>query len=771
MNMDEIYEQLDSLYGVDQGKALEEFLLTKIEEAVKSSDTIALIQLLNELIGLYRELGEHEKCVIYCMKLMDIVDSSELKGTMAHATTLLNVANCYRSAGLLKESNALYQQVKSYYDATLPADSMLFASLFNNMSLLFQEMGDYESACDCLERALGISLNYPECRIEQATTYANLANTLMQLDRVNEAKDYLEKSIKLFEADKEPDYHYSAALSGLAEICFVNKEYAKAIKYYEKALSHIEKSVGRNRAYEITLYNLNAAKQKITSLKGLDLSERFFNEYGLPMLQTQFAEYQERIAAGLVGEGSECYGYDDELSLDHDFGPGFCLWLNDEDYDLIGEALQNAYDKLPSEYEGIARIDSNKAAKRVGVFRISDFYRRLLGIESAPQSLNDWLFINDEQFAVATNGKVFIDKLGEFTEVRNKIKDYYPREARLRKIARCAALMSQYGQYNYKRMLSRSDFATAQVCLGKFVEQTMSMVYLLNSQYAPFYKWMRKGMDELVILSDIKDDIDFISGKEVANDSVSVIIEEICTKVLDELVRQKLAKPGDNYLDNHTQEIIAAINEDVAMNKADDNIELIDKIVKLEWEAFDKVINEGGRAFCQDDWETFSIMRKSQYMLWDEEMLLSFVDDFEKANAQGWNIITEKYGRMEETTAPKEYEKIKDSLPFISDEKKQIIEAIVEIQVGMMEEFAKEYPKSAMQARSIHTSEDSLFNTSYETYLRGEISTYSDRTLGLYGRFVARLASEGKNIARMTMENTAKMYGYDSIEVLENKLY
>ena len=87
-----------------------------------------------------------------------------------------------------------------------------------------------------------------------------------------------------------------------------------------------------------------------------------------------------------------------------------------------------------------------------------------------------------------------------------------------------------------------------------------------------------------------------------------------------------------------------------------------------------------------------------------------------------------------------------------------------------MEDFAKQYPKAAGNARTIHTSEDTMFDTSYETYLRGEISTYSDETLDLYGRFIADLCREGKNLAKMTMENTAILYGYQSLEELETKL-
>ncbi len=202
------------------------------------------------------------------------------------------------------------------------------------------------------------------------------------------------------------------------------------------------------------------------------------------------------------------------------------------------------------------------------------------------------------------------------------------------------------------------------------------------------------------------------------------------------------------------------------MNK----LELVESIVKLEWEAFDKVKNEGGRADCQNDFETFNIMRKSQYLNWEEELLESWRDDLLDAKAVGANLITYKYGYMMESTAPAEFEKIKDSMPAVSDAKRAIIDQIVAISVGWMEEFAKEYPKLAGNARSIHTAEDNMYNTSSETYLRGELMTYSDKTLVLYGRFIAALASEGKNLNRMAMEKTVELYGYQSLDDAEGKM-
>ena len=777
MNIERVLEELDGLFAQHKVEEVEPFLLGKIDEASKEGDTASMITLFNEIIGHYRETGEFEKSIAGCKELLMLVEQAGLKGTVAYATTLLNIANACRAAGLLKESMIYYQEVKKIYEKELAPDDFRYASLYNNMSLLFQEMGDYESACDCLERALSIASLYAEARIEVAVTHTNLAASQLKLGRFEEAIDNLKKAFSIFEMDEEKDYHYSGALSAMGEAQYLAGNLEESARYYQLALEQIEKNVGKSKAYELTLQNLNAVTARLRALpmegrafrNGLELCEAFYEEYGKPMIRQKFPEYEHLIAVGLVGEGSECFGFDDQVSRDHDFGPGFCLWITDSVYDEIGEALQRAYEELPSTYMGITRFTTLKAQKRVGVFRIGDFYENLIGLRDVPETRNQWLFLEDYRLATTVNGKVFRDDLGEFTRIRRGILAYYPEEVRIRKIAREAALMAQSGQYNYSRMFGRGERVTAVIALSEFMKHTMSMVYLLNRSYAPFYKWMHRGMERLRVLPEIRDILSSLVDFPAGDERIPQTIEMIVAMIIAEMKKQGLTTGEDNYLDNHTDKILRSIPE---KEKKDDSFKaaLVDELVSLEWEAFDKVENEGGRAQCQDDWNTFSIMRKSQYLAWTEEMLKSYIHDFNSAGEKGWNLIMEKYGRMMESTAPARYEQLKDSFPHIPEMKKAIIEEIVKIQVGWMEEFARSYPKAANNARSIHTAEDTPFDTSYETYLRGELSTYSDTTLDLYGRFIAGLCKEEKNLAKIIMANTAVLYGYESLDALEEKL-
>ena len=71
-------------------------------------------------------------------------------------------------------------------------------------------------------------------------------------------------------------------------------------------------------------------------------------------------------------------------------------------------------------------VSRNWTGKRVGVFRIDKFYEKLLGIKGVPDNEETWLSIDDDRFAHAVNGEVFLDGPGVFSAVREELLKYYP---------------------------------------------------------------------------------------------------------------------------------------------------------------------------------------------------------------------------------------------------------------------------------------------------------------------------------------------------------
>ncbi len=286
-------------------------------------------------------------------------------------------------------------------------------------------------------------------------------------------------------------------------------------------------------------------------MNGLELAERYFKAYGLPLILDSFPKYTNRIAAGLVGLGSDCLGFDDEFSRDHDWGPGFCLWLSKADHERIGSELLEAYNSLPPTFEGFERTTSEWGNARVGVFETGAFYRRLLGRTDAPETVFDWLRLQENNLSVCTSGEIFYDPLGEFSGIRRKLLAFYPDDVRIVKMAARCMMVGQSGQYNYLRSLWRHDYFAAQYAETKFCADVMSLVYLLNRSYAPYYKWLMRGVRELPLLGA------FISEKITAMmvsgdyDQKQIIMDEICAALIQELQTEGLSDSTSGFLVDH----------------------------------------------------------------------------------------------------------------------------------------------------------------------------------------------------------------------------
>lgn len=280
-------------------------------------------------------------------------------------------------------------------------------------------------------------------------------------------------------------------------------------------------------------------------MKGLELARQYYESYGREMLESQFPEVMPFLAIGLAGSGSECYGYDDETSRDHDYEPAFCIFLPGEDVVDRQTAfrLERAYAKLPKEFMGFHRSPlSPVGGNRHGVIRMADFFASKTGSPDGELSLESWFSLPEYGLLEATNGAVFEDPYGAFTAIREKLR-YFPEDVRRKKLAGHLLLMGQAGQYNYSRCIARGETGAAQLAAFEFVQSALHTIYLLNKTYMPYYKWSFRGLKNLSCLQELARDLEYlISSGNTAGEAEkkTALIEKICAAVAGELQAKHL---------------------------------------------------------------------------------------------------------------------------------------------------------------------------------------------------------------------------------------
>ena len=300
-------------------------------------------------------------------------------------------------------------------------------------------------------------------------------------------------------------------------------------------------------------------------MKGLELARAFFEEHGKPMLEEQFPALLPFLAVGLVGSGSECFGFDDEISADHDFEPGFCVFLPGEEVvdRKAAFALERAYAKLPKEFMGYRRnMLSPVGGARHGVIRIGDFLQEKLGTADGTLTLEQYFTLPEQSFAEITGGELFFDNYGEMTHIREALR-CYPEEIRRKKLAGNLLIMAQAGQYNYARCLKHGEAAAAQLAVFEFVKAAMQVIFLFNNKYQPYYKWSFRALRTLPKLSIEAELFEYLlttpNDGETAEQKYDVI-EGICADVVDELAEQELTKAVCGDLEKHAY----SVNDSIA---------------------------------------------------------------------------------------------------------------------------------------------------------------------------------------------------------------
>ena len=562
-----------------------------------SSESDEYIKALNELGGTLKYVGYYDEAEASLLKSLEIIKKKYGDNNLPYATSLLNLTEVYRFAqkfNLLEEN---YKKIVKIYQDNSADNSFSYAGLCNNFGLYYQNVGNMKAAYDLHLKSLDILKNYDseEYLLEYAVTLSNLFNPCYQLGMKEKAVKYLYKAIEIFEKNVGKEHPlYSASLNNMAIYYYNERKLEKAIEFFEKAAEISKKTMGLDSDnYKNILSNIEFIKEEfgnisnsntfqnikddeknkvvedttkndLKDIKGLELSKRYFYDIVLPEFEKHLSDILPLSAFGLVGEGSECYAYDDKISQDHDFGPSVCIWLRKDDYSKNKDRINEVLKTLPKTYLGFQELkESEWGSDRRGLLNIEDFYFKFIGSTNSPKTINDWQKIPETALATVTNGEVFIDNLGKFTEIREQLLNYYPEPIRQNKIATRLMNISQHGQYNYIRCLKRNDLVVANQCLYLFVDEVIHLVFLLNRKYKIFYKWANRALLDLKIIGR---DIHKLLEDMVFAQNKIPYVRKICKTLANELKNQKLTNCDSEFLGDLGVDIQKNIDDEFFKN-------------------------------------------------------------------------------------------------------------------------------------------------------------------------------------------------------------
>ncbi len=300
----------------------------------------------------------------------------------------------------------------------------------------------------------------------------------------------------------------------------------------------------------------------------------FYDNCVAEMIRRRFPEYEDRIAVGIVGEGSDCFGYDDELSRDHDFGTGVCLWVTDEDMERFGYLLSIAYNELVDSAERAYMTD--RLRERRGVMTIRRFYSNILNIEADAESgsltEDEWFRLDHSCLKTATNGEVFRDDLGVFSAFRRYLQGYYPERVWRARIAEQLHEYSSALQVNYARCMTRGDSVAAELCRARGVSSAMELFFLLKREYPPYYKWTYRALTGLDAEGTVSTKIRELASERIRpeawegtryhpnrqnyKDRIVSVSEELACELEDMLYKAGLIRVRGRYLERHVTAVM-----------------------------------------------------------------------------------------------------------------------------------------------------------------------------------------------------------------------
>ena len=147
----------------------------QFEEAKEQKDWNAQLQFLNQQIDFYRLRNKKELGEEAILNAIAIGKEKKEEKVLLYANTLVNAGKAIRDFGDAKRAVELYEEAYEIYKEQFHENDYRFAGFYNHMGVACEEIGKFEEAEQCFNKAILIMERLPRGEIELALTHVNLA--------------------------------------------------------------------------------------------------------------------------------------------------------------------------------------------------------------------------------------------------------------------------------------------------------------------------------------------------------------------------------------------------------------------------------------------------------------------------------------------------------------------------------------------------------------------------------------------------------------------
>lgn len=162
--------------------------------ALRAGDWRGELSLQSELMGLHRRTGDKKAAGAAVERGLELIRLHRLGGTVSGATIILNAATTMKFLGKASDALPLFRHASRIYAEQLDPSDYRFAGLYNNMALVYQDTGDYESAERHFRMALDIIKSCRDPGNDTAVTLCNLAELYERMGREQDIEPMLDRA-------------------------------------------------------------------------------------------------------------------------------------------------------------------------------------------------------------------------------------------------------------------------------------------------------------------------------------------------------------------------------------------------------------------------------------------------------------------------------------------------------------------------------------------------------------------------------------------------